>query len=60
MIEETNEYTFFAVASNEPFVLTKEMQTEECKKKEEDSTTKFLEKMNEIERQKKLILKNEQ
>ena len=52
MTEETKEYAFFAVPSNGPFILTKEMQTEERRKKEQESTIKFLEKMKEIEEQK--------
>lgn len=54
---ERNEYTFFAVPSREPYVLTKEMQTEELKQKVEESRIKFLELMNKMEQEKKLELK---
>lgn len=49
---EEKEYTFFAVPSREPYVITKEMQTEEFKKTEHENHIKFLELMHKMDEEK--------
>lgn len=52
-----NAYTFFAVPSTQPYIITKEMQTEEFKKNEHENHLKFLELMKKIETEKNSSVK---